>query len=352
MATPKVQPVVHPFDRQFGTDTGGLIPGYVISRGTNARVDELTAYYGIAPSILRTALDLWLTRTEPQNEIEETVFVDVGAGKGRAMLVASQFPFKRVEGIELSPTLARIAQENIAKFEQHPDNDELSPLMLVEADATTHPLPGAPTLAFLFHPFELPVLQRFIAHVEQALARDPHSFDLFYINTEHDAWLDRHKSFERVWFGKIPMSTEDHVADLAEIAQQKEYGSTGDELCAIYRYVGPAAGTSSPAAAKQKKASTKPAGRKLAKKKPAKKAAAKVPAAKVSAATTAASRKAAAGPAATKVAAKKAAAKKLAEKKPIAKKALSKKKAAKKAVPGRSTVASKASRARRSSRRG
>jgi hypothetical protein len=34
------------------------------------------------------------------------------------------------------------------------------------------------------------------------------------------------------------MSPEDHVADLAAIAEQKEYGSTGDELCAIYRYKG------------------------------------------------------------------------------------------------------------------
>jgi hypothetical protein len=34
------------------------------------------------------------------------------------------------------------------------------------------------------------------------------------------------------------MSSEDHAADLAAIAQQKDYGSTGDEECAIYRYTG------------------------------------------------------------------------------------------------------------------
>ena len=34
------------------------------------------------------------------------------------------------------------------------------------------------------------------------------------------------------------MSTEDHIADLREIAEQHEYGSTGDEQCAIYRYTG------------------------------------------------------------------------------------------------------------------
>ncbi len=34
------------------------------------------------------------------------------------------------------------------------------------------------------------------------------------------------------------MTPADHVADLAAIAEQKEYGSTGDELCAIYRHTG------------------------------------------------------------------------------------------------------------------
>jgi hypothetical protein len=38
------------------------------------------------------------------------------------------------------------------------------------------------------------------------------------------------------------MSPEDHAADLEAIARQKEYGSTGDEECAIYRYTGRAKG--------------------------------------------------------------------------------------------------------------
>jgi hypothetical protein len=38
--------------------------------------------------------------------------------------------------------------------------------------------------------------------------------------------------------GPVAMTPADHVADLAAIAEQKEYGSTGDELCAIYRHTG------------------------------------------------------------------------------------------------------------------
>jgi hypothetical protein len=230
------KPAVHPFDQLHGTDTSGLLPNSVIARGTQAHPGDLTAYYGIAPSILRSLLDLWLQRLHPQAPIEQTVFLDIGAGKGRAMLLASEYPFLRVEGIELNPQLASIASDNIALWQSGTQANLLAPLHLHLGDATTHPLPRTPLLTHLFHPFEAPTLQRFLRHLERQLVRSPRPLDLLYVNAEHDSLLDRHPAFQRLWIGSVPMSAEDHVADLAAIAQQKEYGSTGDELCAVYRY--------------------------------------------------------------------------------------------------------------------
>jgi hypothetical protein len=237
MPRKKIQPAIHPFDQLHGTDTSGLIPGKVIALGTGAKVEELTAYYGVAPSILHGVLDIWLQRTSPQ-PIEQTVFLDVGAGKGRAMLLASQFPFLRVEGVELNADLASVAQENIELWADDEHANALAPLALHHADAIKHPLPVEPTLAFLFHPFELPILRRFLKHVETSQAAHPKTFDLLYANAEHGSLLDRHPAFKRLWMGQVAMTPADHVADLAAIAEQKEYGSTGDELCAIYRFTG------------------------------------------------------------------------------------------------------------------
>ncbi|HEX4154780.1 MAG TPA: class I SAM-dependent methyltransferase [Acidobacteriaceae bacterium] len=236
-------PAIHPFDQLHGTDTSGLLPCSIIARGTQARPEELTAYYGIAPSILRSLLDLWLQRLRPlaprpHPAIDHTVFLDVGAGKGRALLLASQHPFLRVEGIELNQQLAEIASANIRRWQQDAQANALAPIALHLGDATTHPLPAAPILAHLFHPFEARTLRRFLRHVEQDLIHRPRPFDLLYVNAEHDSLLDRHPAFKRLWIGSVPMSPEDHLADLAAIAQQKEYGSTGDELCAVYRYAG------------------------------------------------------------------------------------------------------------------
>ena len=234
----ELEHVVHPFDRTHGTDTSGLLPGSVIAQGTGIDPEKLTAYYGVAPSILEALLDRWLQRLGFASPIERTVFLDVGAGKGRALLVASQWPFLRVEGIELNKDLAGIAKKNIAIWQKDTNAEILAPLVLHHADATKQPLPEAPTVAFLFHPFELPILRLFVRHVEQSLTQHPRPFDLVYVNAEHDSYLDHHPAFTRIWTGSVPMSTGDHLADLEAIALQREYGSTGDELCSVYRYTG------------------------------------------------------------------------------------------------------------------
>jgi hypothetical protein len=231
--------VVHHFDQLHGTDTSGLIPARAIARGTAVKPAELTAYYGIAPSILQTLLDLWLQHLHFPAAIEQTVFLDVGAGKGRAALLASRYPFLRVEGIELNRALANIALANTEIWQRSPHAAQLAPIALHHVDALHHPLPETPTLAFLFHPFELPILRRFLRHVETSLERNPRPFDLVYVNAEHGSLLDRHPTFQRLWTGSVPMSPADHVADLAAIAEQEEYGSTGDELCSFYRFTLP-----------------------------------------------------------------------------------------------------------------
>jgi SAM-dependent methyltransferase len=44
------------------------------------------------------------------------VFVDLGCGEGRAVLIASEFPFERVIGVELSPKTSALARENVAVY--------------------------------------------------------------------------------------------------------------------------------------------------------------------------------------------------------------------------------------------
>lgn len=227
---PKPAPV-HPFDRLHGTETGGLIPrdGLLTGHPSDAHV---TAYYAVAPSILNALVDFWLG-THPRFAVDRYTFLDAGAGKGRALLTAAQHPFSAAVGVELNPELAAIARTNASLFLGSPEANALAPVSIVEGDVLEAALPPAPLVVFLFHPFEAPLLRRFLARLAQHCQGS--ALDVLYVNAEHAAVLDRNPAFTRVFYGMIPMSAEDHLADLAAIAEQEEYGSTGDELCAIYR---------------------------------------------------------------------------------------------------------------------
>jgi hypothetical protein len=241
---PPPPPPQHPFDQIHGVETSGLIAAGNLTTG-HPNDAHVTAYYGVAPSILRTLIDLWRD-TNPPYPIHHYTFADIGAGKGRAMLVASELPFHQVIGIELNPTLADTAELNLERWRAShiadPTSPPLAPIRLLEQDALTFDFPRAPTLAFLFHPFEAPVLKLLLRRIETQFAprrgAPAPAFDLLYVNSECRAVLDRHPAFTQLFLGPVAMSAEDHAADLAAIAQQKEYGSTGDEECAIYRLTG------------------------------------------------------------------------------------------------------------------
>lgn len=235
---------IHPFDQTHGVDTSGLVPAAHLLTG-HPNDAHVTAYYGVAPSILRALIAKW-RETIPPHPIHRYTFLDIGSGKGRGLLVASEYHFKKIIGIELNPTLATIARQNVAAWNAAHAADstapQLAPIEVLEQDALDYDFPRTPTLLFLFHPFDAPVLQQLLKNIEAQYSARPKSaaqpaLDLLYVNAECVRVLDRHPSFTRLFFGNIPMTPEDHAADLEAIARQKEYGSTGDEECAIYRYI-------------------------------------------------------------------------------------------------------------------
>jgi len=240
---------IHPFDQMHGVDTSGLVPAKHLVTG-HANDEHVTAYYGVAPSILRALIAQW-RETIPPHPISRYTFIDIGAGKGRGLLVASEFSFRKVIGIELNPALAVTARQNVAHWTAAHAADCTAPLLapieVLEQDALAFDLPAPPTLLFLFHPFEAPVLKQLLRRIETTFAnRPPRSsepaLDILYVNAECANVLDRNPAFTQLFLDNVRMSPEDHAADLEAIARQKEYGSTGDEECAIYRCTGRATG--------------------------------------------------------------------------------------------------------------
>src|SRR5262249_50809953 len=91
----------------------------------------------------------------------EFTFIDLGSGKGRVLLMASDYPFRRIVGVELLAALHHIAEQNIAQY--HSDSQRCFALESVCADATVFPIPQGPLVLYLFNPFPEAGLRRAIA---------------------------------------------------------------------------------------------------------------------------------------------------------------------------------------------
>ena len=226
----------HPFDLEFGVRTSGLIAGrHLVSGQVNDRY--ATAYYGVAPSVLRALLGRW-RRCPHVAPLDEYSFIDLGAGMGRAVMVASEYRFRRVIGVEMNPTLAGMARRNLALWRKA--GRAKAPVTIRCADAVNFVFPSGPCLAFMFNPFAAPVLRRVLVSIAGALAARPGQMDLLYINHEHEDVLKRQAGFTRLYSGQVMRSRVDAIADHSILANQAdgEYAATNSEDCSVWRWVG------------------------------------------------------------------------------------------------------------------
>jgi SAM-dependent methyltransferase len=226
----------HPFDVEFGVRTSGLVAGRHLKSG-HRHDRHATAYFGVAPSVFRALVKRW-RRTGPAGPLEETTFVDLGAGMGRALLLAAEIPFKAAIGVELNPTLAGIARRNVRAWKA--EGRALTTVRVVEGDAVEFRLPQGPVAAFLFNPFEAAVMRKLLKAWRKALEGRAGELDILYVNNEQEGELEAARGFQRLYLGKVARSRADAIADHRIMANQPEgeYASANFEDCSMWRFVG------------------------------------------------------------------------------------------------------------------
>jgi SAM-dependent methyltransferase len=121
----------------------------------------------------------------------EDVLYEVGCGNGRPLIVARQFPFKRLVGIELSTRMHEQAVANLASCRLGPK----SPVELINGDALAQPIPEGTSIVFFSSPFQGELFDRFIAHLLDDLDSHPRRLRFVYYNPREQAKLKASSRF-------------------------------------------------------------------------------------------------------------------------------------------------------------
>ena len=218
------RPERHPFDRVHGVDTGGLLYAGRLATG-HAHDGHNAGYYATAPSLFHGAMDLW-RRTLPATgcSVSDYTLVDIGCGKGRVLMLASQYEFREIIGVELNFRLVRCARKNLHKWITRVGQS--ARVLIMEGDALEMPLPDGPVALFYFNSFERELTGKWLSYLAGLAAHRNGPLDLIYIHPEFDAQVRQVPGMQPLAHADIPFSEEDAAADVFGVHE---------DLCSIYR---------------------------------------------------------------------------------------------------------------------
>ena len=200
----------HPFDLEHGVDTSGLLFAEHLSSG-HANDEHINAYWGTPPSGFRGAMDSWRrTIAGAAYTAVDYSFLDIGCGKGRALMLASELPFQRIIGVELNPALTAIAEINLAKWKAvcHPCGD----ISVLNLDALDAPIPDGPVVAYIYNSFNLYVMLPFLERLQRLELDRTTPIDLIYAQPQQAKLLESMPGITLLATDSIPLTMEERAA--------------------------------------------------------------------------------------------------------------------------------------------
>ena len=181
------------FDRRYGIDTNRSMAVSEIGVETE-EAQHATRYRATSVGFLR-----YLFKRNPV-ACENFVFVDLGSGKGRVLIEAASFPFKRIIGVEFSRRLHLVAEESVSKYEA--SNKSKSRIELQCKSATEFTPPTENTIFYLYNPFDADILSKAMQTLTISLRKVDRKILIVYLNPRWFSIIEATGIFERVDTGR------------------------------------------------------------------------------------------------------------------------------------------------------
>ena len=122
---------------------------------------------------------------------QEIVFVDFGAGRGRAVAAAASRRFKRVIGVEFDQKLVEAARKNIAGMKARKAGE----VLIHAGDAMEFMLPDDANVIYFFNPFEGETLACVTAKLKAFQAEKQRELFVIFFNHKHFEHLVRNEKW-------------------------------------------------------------------------------------------------------------------------------------------------------------
>jgi hypothetical protein len=147
-------------DRRFASALGVNTLDIIDVADLSINPDERATAHGHTASSKRLLAAMLAAVPAP---LQTLTFVDVGSGKGHALLVAAGYPFRRVIGVELAEELHQSAQANIRVLPASARS--CGTVELRCEDAAAFQVPSEPCVLYFNNPFAEPVMARVLENV-------------------------------------------------------------------------------------------------------------------------------------------------------------------------------------------
>lgn len=166
------------YERRFNVDTKGTVRLRDMDIVNADSVDYMPMRY----------VDIFRVLRQIPVCVDDCGFLDLGAGKGRAIVAAASLPFRSVRGVELVGALAKIAEDNIVRMK----GKRARKASIQSGDASSYLVPEDVNVIYFYNPFRGPTLEKVFQAILESYDRAPRPIYIVFFNNDH---------FERVVAG-------------------------------------------------------------------------------------------------------------------------------------------------------
>lgn len=162
------------FDAKFGVDTRGIVAlnGLTIH---SENVAHAVRYEQTKPADFATLIKYLRLK------FEDFIFVDFGAGKGRVLLLASDYPFRKIIGVEFACELLDAARQNLRIYRS--ERQQCRDFELHCLDAVQYQVPPENAVFYFYNPFDEVVMKEVLTNISQSLLEHPREAFILYCNS-------------------------------------------------------------------------------------------------------------------------------------------------------------------------